>query len=143
MHEKDSIREVQDFVCMLMDKTLSDVFAGEQSKASERVREAKAFIKENLANPSLSLQMVAEKLYLNKSYLSNLFRKETGQKMGDYILRHRLALAKKEMDKHPAEALGSIAERSGFNSEYYLIRCFKKQYGITPGSYSKLKKRTE
>ena len=143
LHEKDSIREVQDFVCMLMDKTLSDVFAGEQSKASERVREAKAFIKENLTNPSLSLQMVAEKLYLNKSYLSNLFRKETGQKMGDYILRHRLALAKKEMDKHPAEALGSIAERSGFNSEYYLIRCFKKQYGITPGSYSKLKKRTE
>ena len=107
------------------------------------MREAKAFIKANLTNPSLSLQMVAEKLYLNKSYLSNLFRKETGQKMGDYILRHRLALAKKEMDKHPAEALGSIAERSGFNSEYYLIRCFKKQYGITPGSYSKLKKRTE
>ena len=29
LHEKDSIREVQDFVCMLMDKTLSDVFAGE------------------------------------------------------------------------------------------------------------------
>ena len=140
LYRKESIQEVQDFISMLVEKTLADVFLGENGRNSERILEAKYIIKENISNPQLSLQMVAEKLYLNKSYLSNLFRKETGQTMGDYIIQHRLAAVKQELDDNPTESLSIVAEKLGFNSEYYLIRCFKKQYGVTPGYYSKIKR---
>lgn len=137
---KESLEELRDFVAMLMDKALNDVFGTECTKGSVRVEDAKRYIKEHLLEPGLSLQTVADGLFINKTYLSDLFKKETGQTVVKYILRSRLNMAKKELDKNPEQDLYTVAVNSGFSNEYYFIRCFKKQFGITPGSYAKLKR---
>lgn len=137
---KESLEELRDFVAMLMDKALNDVFGTEYVKSSARVEDAKRYIKEHLLEPGLSLQTVADGLFINKTYLSDLFKKETGQTVVKYILRSRLNLAKKELDENPEQDLYTVAINAGFSNEYYFIRCFKKQFGITPGSYAKLKR---
>lgn len=136
---KDTLQELCDFVCMLVDKALSDVFVESHPRLSQRVEDAKQYIMDHLSDTNLSLHTVADQLYMNKSYLSDLFKRETGMNMIDFISRSRLALVKQELDNDPHQKLVMIAKKAGFNSEYYLIRCFKKMYGITPGNYGKLK----
>ena len=43
----------------------------------------------------LSLDVIADRLHYNPNYLSNVFKKETGEKFGDFVQNHRLEVAKK------------------------------------------------
>ncbi|WZL81927.1 AraC family transcriptional regulator [Vallitaleaceae bacterium 9-2] len=68
---------------------------------------------------------------LNTEYAYRLFRKETGQKVTDYLNRYRIQQAKKlflEMDLN----LIDISEMVGFNNENYFSSVFKKYEGKTP-----------
>ena len=42
----------------------------------------------------LSLDVIADRLHYNPNYLSNVFKKETGEKFGDFVQNHRLEVTK-------------------------------------------------
>ncbi len=44
---------------------------------------------------SSDLDVIADRLHYNPNYLSNVFKKETGEKFGDFVQNHRLEVAKK------------------------------------------------
>ena len=50
------------------------------------------YINEHLSE-SLTLESVASRVYLNSTYLSELFKTETGKNFKDYILEKRMELA--------------------------------------------------
>ncbi|WP_082451629.1 helix-turn-helix transcriptional regulator [Paenibacillus ihuae] len=73
---------------------------------------------------------------LNASYLSQLFKKETGLAVSDYIQRERIEEAKRLM-KLPGITL--IATRLHFNDQNYLTKVLKKYTGKTPRRYRQKK----
>lgn len=85
----------------------------------------------------LSLSDVAEALKLNPSYISRLFKAQTGNTVTDYIRIQKLAKAKKLL-KAGGYTVTEISELFGFSSIHYFSACFKKQYGIAPGSYAQM-----
>lgn len=85
----------------------------------------------------LSLSDVAEALKLNPSYISRLFKAQTGNTVTDYIRLQKLAKAKKLL-KAGGYTVTEISELFGFSSIHYFSSCFKKQYGIAPGSYAQM-----
>ena len=80
---------------------------------------------------------IAENLRYNSSYLSTVFRNETGINTIDYINRLKVEEVKAliESDKY---TFAQIAEMVGFKNVYYLYRVFKRYTGMTMGEYSKL-----
>ena len=77
---------------------------------------------------------VAEELHTNHSYLSTLFKKEMGVGFSDYLNEVRL---KRSQDLLSSTGLSmvEIALRSGFESQSYFTKNFKKKYGMTPSQY--------
>jgi two-component system response regulator YesN len=91
------------------------------------------FVNDNYIN-DISIQLIAARFSINPSYLSQLFKKETGETFTDYITRLRMHYAA-DMLKNTNQSVNDISEKSGYNDYFYFTRVFKKVKGMTPTRY--------
>lgn len=105
----------------------------------KKVQDAKKFIDENFGRFDMSLNLVAEEIKVNASYLSNIFKKECGCSLSKYITSVRLETAKKWMNTWPEKTLMEISEAVGYGDVYYFSKNFKNYFGITPSKYQEEK----
>lgn len=101
--------------------------------SDDAVSRIKEYIEENLSS-DLSREQLAALVYLNPSYLSRLFKKETGQGLGDYITERRMEKACQLLARTKLP-VGTIALHLGYVNMPYFSRVFKKFTGMTPGDY--------
>ena len=77
---------------------------------------------------------IAAYLELNPNYLSDLFRKNEGQTILQYILREKISLSR-NMLTYSEYSYSEIATYLGFSSQTHLNEHFKRITGMTPGEY--------
>ena len=82
----------------------------------------------------LTLGDCANRLHYNASYLSSVFKKETGCTFSEYLGNYRLHVAKQWLTETDM-TIREIAERLKYSNSHNFIRSFRKQEGMTPGQY--------
>lgn len=82
----------------------------------------------------LSLHTQAELLNVNSSYLSTLFRKETGVTLTDYVNKKRMEHAILLLNSTTIQ-IQTIAQHCGIPDVNYFTKTFKKYIGRTPKEY--------
>lgn len=100
------------------------------------IKDAKKYIRQEVYKP-ISLVDVAEYLHVNKSYLSTMFKNETGVNISVYINNEKVKEAKK-MLLETEMPVTEIAERLGYSTPKYFVEKFAKSTGITPAKYRSL-----
>ncbi len=88
---------------------------------------------------SLSLKSLAAMCYISPSYLSNVFRQETGQTLTDYISTQRMNRAARLL-LTTNETVASVAEEVGILDVNYFTKLFKNATGLTPTRYRREKR---
>ncbi|WP_025684883.1 helix-turn-helix domain-containing protein [Paenibacillus maysiensis] len=80
------------------------------------------------------LNKLANELHLTRSYVSRLFKKETGSNLTEYLTAKRVKVAAHllETTSFPVETIGN---KVGFQNISHFISCFKKTYQVTPLQY--------
>jgi two-component system response regulator YesN len=107
----------------------------QQNRNNEKMDQVIAYMNENYTM-DLSLDMIAEQVNLNSTYLSRVFKQYTGQTIVEYLTVKRLEDSKEQLlDSHLN--IKEIAQSIGYNNINSYIRYFKKYEGITPGEYRK------
>lgn len=109
---------------------------GLKKKESEndlRMREIMQYILANL-DREISLNDLANQMYVSASTLSRIFKKETGVYFADYVMQLRVKNAL-ELLKYTQQNMTHIAMVSGFTNSASFNRAFKKVMGITPSEY--------
>jgi YesN/AraC family two-component response regulator len=86
---------------------------------------------------NLNVNAIGEHFELKGSYLSKLFKNQTGEGLLDCIHKCRIRQAK-EMIEHKQESITEISRLVGYNDAATFIRVFKKYEGITPGKYKEI-----
>jgi len=104
------------------------------SSNHDAIQSALSFIHENY-HEKLTLNIIAEKIHLNPSYLSRKFLEEQAIGINEYINNYRLEMAIKKMNDNMEASMSSIAESCGFNSQHYFSVAFKKKYHQSPRQY--------
>ena len=99
-------------------------------KQSDVVFKTTNYIKRNCAE-KLSLDSLAREVFLSKSYLSSIFKKETGISLTEYITRVRVEKSKKLLLEDNA-SLAHISGQCGFKDQSYFTKVFKKETGVSP-----------
>ena len=94
------------------------------------------YVKENYHDPDLNISIAALHFGITPSYLSTLFKEQTGLNLLEYINHIRVEAAKKLLEE--GYSLTEVSDRTGFRSSGALIRVFKKETGITPGQMRKI-----
>lgn len=92
----------------------------------------------NLSEPQ-SLNVLSGLFHVSPSYLSNLFKQETGMTLTAYINKQRMERAANRLE-HSNETISAIAESVGFLDINYFTKVFKKVMGETPSLYRAGKK---
>lgn len=93
------------------------------------------FIEENI-DKKISLSMLAQYVNRSESYLSRLFKTETGINIIHYINTKKMQHAK-ELLINPDISISEIAHSLGFEESSYFNKIFNKIYGINPSDYRK------
>ncbi len=104
------------------------------SKNNSIVSEIKNYVYENLSNYDLNLKLVAEKFYLNSSYLSRIFKKGTGVSFSEYLIKMRIEKAISMLKIQDYKAY-QLAQFVGIPDPNYFVKCFKKIVGIPFAEY--------
>lgn len=97
------------------------------------IEQVKAYIDNNYQK-NLSLEFLASLFYVNRSYLSHLFKTKQGKNYVDYLNEVRITKAK-ELLTTSKRNLYQIAKAVGYDNVKYFFRVFKKKVGLTPEQY--------
>lgn len=100
---------------------------------SRHVSQAIGFILERYSG-SVTLELAADAISLNPSYLSRLFKEETKSTFSEYLNRIRIDAARKLLE-NGQYSLKQISSQAGFSSYNYFFRVFKEMTGMTPQTY--------
>ena len=99
------------------------------------VRDGISYIREHYAE-NFSQTDLAERLGVNPSYLSRLFKKETGHTFMEIVTECRINHAK-ELLNQPGMRVIEVCQKVGYGDYTYFYQVFKKQEGISPSEYKK------
>lgn len=70
---------------------------------------------------------------LSRSYLSDLFRREVGVPVMQYVMERRLETARQELELSE-RPVSEIALHLGFCSQSHFTACFRRRFGMTPAA---------
>jgi len=101
--------------------------------ARKIIRDVKEFVKLHI-DGDLRLQTVAGHVHLNATYLSQLFKAETGTNYSEYVSEARMERAKWLL-AHTRLKIYDVARLSGHQSPKHFMLVFKQQVGLTAGDY--------
>lgn len=93
------------------------------------------YIKENLTNKDISVDILAEKACMSTSHFHKKFKNTLGISPIDYINAEKIKFAKKLIKDSKDLRISEIAFKAGFNNTSYFNRQFKKMELMTPQQF--------
>lgn len=123
---------------VLCDTAFPDQSLSAQSgKNAERLRplidQIKYMIRQEYKKP-LTIETLAEKVYISPNYLRTLFKSYTGETVLEYITRLRLDESVRLLTQTNMR-ISEIALRIGYENLSHYCAVFKRQTGLTPNQY--------
>ncbi len=130
LDEFEDLQDIRQEVTRAFEALADCMIEAKLNKKDTLVGSIKAYLNEHYAE-DISLQGIAEMFYVNASYLSQLFKKETNCTFSQYMIKLRMEKAKKMIEQGNAK-IWEVAIHVGYNSVSYFIQNFRKIYRITP-----------
>lgn len=87
------------------------------------------YINEHISD-DLSIDTIAEHIFLNRSYIMHLFKSETGYTIGKYITEKRLFLASHYISR--GFSMTEACYKSGFKNYTTFYQAYKNKYHVSP-----------
>ena len=130
-----SIYKLLDFI----DIDYNGMLAHGERKIDEEdtMEHIKKYICEHISE-DLSLQKLSDAMYYNPSYLSRIFRQQTGESLSNFIINERINEAKKLLQETRLK-IYEVSQQVGIESPIYFNRIFKKKTGVSPKVYRQKK----
>lgn len=95
-----------------------------------------SYMREHL-DSTITLSDLSRLSHLEKSYLSRLFRRETGKTPIEALIEMRLDRAS-DLIASSNLSVSKIAAECGYNTASFFISSYKKRYGVTPEAHRQL-----
>lgn len=102
------------------------------------VREAVSYIEHNYAK-NITIEDIAGKCRLDRSYFGKIFKKVLGQSPQDFLIHYRMAKAADALIIGE-QSIGEIGTSVGYPNLLHFSRAFKNIYDMPPSEYRKKNK---
>ncbi|MGI6686215.1 MAG: response regulator [Bacillota bacterium] len=135
IYEAATLEEVR---AIILDRCIyiNDTFQKERQSENRIVRQMKDYIGDHYKE-NLTIDQIAQHVYLSKSYCCLLFKQEIGITINQYITELRMQDAQK-MIASGNQNIIDICFELGYNDPKYFSRVFKKMFGVSPTEFRRL-----
>lgn len=131
-----SLGEIQELLSGTLEQSLSEYRHKRALSGSKPIRDAKEYIRNNLAG-NLTIQEVSEYVGYSSAHFSVRFKQECGITFSDYVMESRIEKSK-ELLKNTRETIESIAAAVGYSGVKSFTKNFKKYTEVKPSQYRKI-----
>ena len=114
-------------------KRLEDTFQSNPQMIHREIESVKQYIYEHYGE-EISVEYLADLVYMAPSYLSCVFKKETGQNLSKFIKAYRMEKAK-EMLEESHKKIVTISNEVGYPNVSYFCQSFREYFGISPQKF--------
>ena len=128
-----SLNKLREWALEMLIKLEKELSESDQYTKSYIIKQ----VHELVGSPSghdLSVKTIADHVYLHPVYLSKIYKAETGEGLGDYIIRMRMERALYLL-KNTNKKIYEITTELGYQNPQYFSKMFKKHYGMTPNEF--------
>ena len=125
-------KTIMDMVNKNIDR-LEESFGSSSSVLHREIETVKQYIYEHYSE-ELSVDALAQSVYMAPSYLSHVFKKETGQNISKFIKTYRMEKAR-EMLENTHNKIVNISYAVGYPNVSYFCQSFREYFGISPQKY--------
>lgn len=132
-----NVSNFMDFYCRKMTYLLNFLKNFHLETPDELIKNICEYILSN-SDSDLKLKVIAEKFYINNTYLSNTFATKTGIGFNEYVTMVKMARAKYLFVNTQLKTY-EIGYQIGYHDINYFSKLFKKHYGKNPSEYRNLK----
>jgi|UniRef100_UPI003F8218F0 two-component system response regulator YesN len=112
-------------------KICNDNVEKKQEQRGLLVEEIKEYIREHYCEPDMGLSRVGGEFRMSESYLSTLFKEQSGGNFADYVEALRIERAC-ELLQNTDNTVNDVADAVGYNSVQSFRRAFKRVKGVSP-----------
>ena len=137
IHNFNDPNESQEIFSILQEEAVNltkKVYSAKEKQGKSKiVKDALHYIHLNLKE-RITVSDLAQYCSVSTGYIAKKFKKETGYKINDYILKEKLESAKLYLSQ--GKSIEEVAFELSFCTESYFIECFKNQYGVTPKKFT-------
>lgn len=134
--KQNSVEEVTYHAYKILDYYLDLIQKVLENPANINVRKITEYIHENYCK-DLTLDSIAEAVYLSSNYASRLFKKVRKQSIMHYLTQVRMEEAKRLLH-NPNYLIDTVAIKIGYGDASYFTKVFKRYEGITPTQYRQI-----
>lgn len=106
-------------------------------QTEEIVENVKNLIECNLDCEELTLEWISEKVHFSSTYVRQIFKQKTGERLMEYVIRKRMEKAGTLLLKTNMK-VQEIAEVCGYSNQRYFASSFKKYYDCTPTDFKEM-----
>ncbi|MBP3627471.1 MAG: response regulator [Clostridia bacterium] len=114
-------------------KTFNNSFK-EALQGKDMISKVILYVNEHFCDKSLDLNHIANQFHFNRSYLSRIFKQQTGKNPSEYIFNLRINKSK-ELLKSRKYTVKKVAEMVGYSDEKHFGQAFKRATGLTPSNF--------
>lgn len=127
-----SIEDLYSLINDAMKRTIDSVFQHTDIKHMDVIHKAVSYVQGNYQT-RITLEDIAEKVYLSSSYFSKVFKAEMDCSFNTYLNRVRIEKSKKLLLGNIR--LAEVAAMVGFEDQSYYTKVFKRIVGVSPNKY--------
>ena len=131
--KQQTIQDIRQTVFSLILDVARQVENSISSRYRSTVERILAYIDQNY-DREITLQELAELVYMNPKYVSRLLKQETGENFSSLLTQIRIRRAMELMDSEECKVY-EVARKVGINDSRYFSQMFKKHTGMTPLEY--------
>ncbi|MEX1028901.1 MAG: response regulator [Paenibacillaceae bacterium] len=128
-----SVGELEYWAMNMLDRLQEELNTELSESRHSLVAQIQQFVQEHLSE-DVSLQAIADYVYLHPTHVSKVFKRETGENISEYLLRLRMEKAVFLL-KDSRYKIYEVAGLLGYKNPTYFIKVFKEHFGVTPQEF--------
>jgi two-component system response regulator YesN len=131
--QQETMQDIHNLVYVYLHEVCACVNNKRNSRAGGVIDRIQQLIEERYPE-NLTVADIAEGVFLSATYVSLLFKQETGETLFEYLTKVRIEKAK-ELLKDPRYKFYEVCEAVGYLDPSHFSKVFKKMTGFTPSAY--------
>lgn len=121
---------------ILSESQKTERYSTDASSTDAKLRYIQEYIEQHFTE-KISLDELEKTFYINKYYLTRIFKQKYGISINNYIIQQRITSAKYQL-RFSNKSIEKIGQNCGMSDASYFNRMFKKIEGVSPRDFRKL-----
>lgn len=128
-------QQIQNYLMRILDRIKMLGAAKLHQHSESFVEQAKQYVLEHISE-DISREDVAEALFICSTYLSRIFKQQTGETFNQYLTKVKVEKSI-ELLRNPRYKIYEICESLGYKTPRYFSNIFRSHTGMNPSEYRK------